>query len=155
MATLAQVDRDTVSPWITPWAQEGAARCQDQPRRGRPPQLTPAEPALALASSQAEPRALAARKRLAHKARRRGTRVSQSCQSRREPAALATGPRARAALPQPADHDQSALSYGEAAGLARAPAMPDAWQAPERVSERPARHYGRSHGCGCRPRHHD
>ena len=37
IAKMYQVDRDTVSPWLTKWEQQGAACLHDQPRSGRPP----------------------------------------------------------------------------------------------------------------------
>ena len=36
-----QVHRVTVSAWLNKWAQHGAQSLPDQPRRGRPPKLTP------------------------------------------------------------------------------------------------------------------
>jgi transposase len=55
IAKIYQVDRDTVSTWITKWEQEGEASLHDQPRSGRPPKLTPEEQALAIASIKEEP----------------------------------------------------------------------------------------------------
>jgi len=58
IAKIYQVDRDTVSTWITKWEHQGAASLHAQPRSGRPPKLTPEEQALALTYSQEEPRSL-------------------------------------------------------------------------------------------------
>ena len=58
IAKMYQVDRDTVSTWITQWEHHGEASLHDRPRSGRPPKLTPAEQALALTYMQEEPRSL-------------------------------------------------------------------------------------------------
>lgn len=39
LATMFQVDRDTVSRWFDKWEAEGLAGLQDQPRSGRPAKL--------------------------------------------------------------------------------------------------------------------
>jgi transposase len=39
LATMFQVDRDTVSRWFDKWEAEGIAGLQDQPRSGRPAKL--------------------------------------------------------------------------------------------------------------------
>jgi len=160
MAKISQGDRDTVSTWITQWAQEGEASVHAQPRSGRPPKLTLEEQALAIASIKEEPRSLkpvverfatqtakrislSALKRLAQKARLRWKRVSKSFKSLREPAAFATCQRALAALQKQEDQGKSALDYFDEAGCALDPSIPYAWQEPESVIELPAMKYGR------------
>ena len=95
IAKIYQVDRDTVSTWIKKWAQQGEASLYDQPRSGRPPQLTPAEQELAIEYLKEEPRSLkqvvdrfakktaqhisiSALKRLAKRVRLRWKRVRKS-----------------------------------------------------------------------------
>src|SRR5439155_347815 len=58
IAKIYHVDRDTVSTWLTKWAQQGEGSLHDQPRSGRPPTLTPEEQELAIASMKEEPRSL-------------------------------------------------------------------------------------------------
>lgn len=169
-ATMAQGERDTVSPWSTPWAPQGAARVPEQPRSGRPPTLTPAEHARALTSMQEAPRSrtqvvercaqktaqrlrMAALTRRAKRARRRGKRVRKSGTALREPEACAHGPRALEALQPQAAAGKSPRYACAAAGCALAPSLPSAWQASGEVLARAARREGRLHVLGCRHRH--
>jgi transposase len=111
IARIYHVDRDTVSTWLTKWAQQGAPRLHDHPRSGRPPKLTPDEQALALTYLTEEPRSLtqvadrlaqktekrlslSTLKRLATRARLRWKRVRKSLKSLRDPEAFAQGQRA-------------------------------------------------------------
>ena len=160
IAKIYQVDRDTVSPWITQWEHQGAASLHDQPRSGRPPKLTPEEQALALTYSQEEPRSLtqvvdrfaqktakrlsiSALKRLAKRARLRWKRVRKSFKSLRDPEAFAQGQRALEALQHQEDAGKIHLYYFDEAGFALDPSMPYAWQASGEVIELPARRSGR------------
>jgi transposase len=58
IAKTYQVDRDTVSSWITKWEHQGAQSLHDKPRSGRPSKLTLDEQALARQYIKEEPRAL-------------------------------------------------------------------------------------------------
>ena len=58
IANAYQVHRVTVSAWIKKWEHHGAQSLPDQPRSGRPSQLTPDEQALAQHSIKEEPRSL-------------------------------------------------------------------------------------------------
>ena len=110
IAEAYQVHRVTVSAWITTWEHHGAQSLHDQPRSGRPAQLTPDEQVLAQHSIKEEPRSLtgvgerlahttekrlriSTLKRLAKKARLRGKRVRKSFKSLRAPIAFAKGQR--------------------------------------------------------------
>src|SRR6266446_2633776 len=96
------------------------------PAAAAPPTLTLAAPTLAIASSQAEPRALtqvvarlsqhtaqrlrmSSLQRLAKRARLRWTRVRQSCKRLRDPVACARGQRDLAALQHQEDQGKIAL----------------------------------------------
>ena len=120
------VDRDTVSTWIRKWEHEGPASLQDNPCRGRPPKLTPAEHTLAIEYLKAEPRSLtqvvarcmdntaqrrsiASLKRLAKRARLRWKRVRKSLKSLRDPAAFARCQRELEALQNQEDQGKIAL----------------------------------------------
>ena len=141
IAKISQVDRDTVSPWITQWAHQGAASLPDQPRSGRPPKRTPEEQALALTSMQEEPRSrtqvvdrfaqktaqrlsISALKRLAKRARLRWKRVRKSFKSLRDPEAFAPGQRALEAFQHQEDAGKITLYSFDEAGFARDPSMP-------------------------------
>jgi transposase len=172
IAKIYQVDRDTVSTWITKWERQGAASLHDQPRSGRPPKLTPEEQALALTYIQEEPRSLkqvvdrlaqktakrlsiSALKRLAKRARLRWKRVRKSLKSLREPAAFAKCQRELAALQQQEDKDKIDLYYFDEAGFALDPSIPYAWQEPNSVIELPAMKYGRINVLGFMNRNND
>ena len=172
IAKIYQVDRDTVSTWITKWEQEGEASLHDQPRSGRPPKLTPEEQALAIAYIKEEPRSLkqvverfatktakrisiSALKRLAKKARLRWKRVRKSLKSLRDPAAFARCQREREAFQQQEDKGKIALYYFDEAGFALDPSIPYAWQEPGTVIELPAMKYGRINVLGFMNRKND
>src|SRR6266705_183273 len=172
IAKIYQVDRDTVSTWITKWEQEGEASLHDQPRSGRPPKLTPEEQALAIAYIKEEPRSLkqvvdrvaqktakrlsiSALKRLAKRARLRWKRVRKSLKSLREPAAFAKCQRELAALQQQEDKDKIDLYYFDEAGFALDPSIPYAWQEPDSVIYLPAMKYGRINVLGFINRNND
>lgn len=172
IAKIYQVDRDTVSTWITKWEQEGEASLHDQPRSGRPPKLTPEEQELAITYIKEEPRSLkqvvdrvaqktakrlsiSALKRLAKRARLRWKRVRKSLKSRREPAAFAKCQRELAALQKQEDQDKIDLYYFDEAGFALDPSIPYAWQEPNSVIELPAMKYGRINVLGFMNRNND
>jgi transposase len=172
IAKISQVDRDTVSTWITKWEQEGEASLHDQPRSGRPPKLTPEEQELAITYIKEEPRSLkqvvdrvaqktakrlsiSALKRLAKRARLRWKRVRKSLKSRREPAAFAKCQRELAALQKQEDQDKIDLYYFDEAGFALDPSIPYAWQEPNSVIELPAMKYGRINVLGFMNRNND
>jgi len=58
IAKTSQVHRVTVSTWIKKWEQYGAQSLHDQPRSGRPSNLTPDDQALAQQYITEEPRSL-------------------------------------------------------------------------------------------------
>jgi len=172
IAKIYQVDRDTVSTWITKWEQEGEASLHDQPRSGRPPKLTPEEQELAITYIKEEPRSLkqvvdrvaqktakrlsiSALTRLAKRARLRWKRVRKSLKSLREPAAFAKCQRELAALQQQEDKDKIDLYYFDEAGFALDPSIPYAWQEPDSVIELPAMKYGRINVLGFMNRNND
>ena len=105
IAQTYQVNRVTVSSWITNWEALGAQGLYDQPRSGRPRKLTPEEEELAKQYLKEEPRSLknvvdrlekktqkrislSALKRLAKKAGLRWKRVRKSLKSFRDPQAF-------------------------------------------------------------------
>jgi transposase len=160
IATIYQVDRDTVSIWITKWEHQGEAGVHDRPRSGRPPKLTPAEKALPLASIKEAPRSLkqvgerrrtttdqrislSALKRLAKKARLRWKRVRTSLKSLRDPQAFARCKRELDALQSQEDPGKIALYSFDEAGFILDPVMPYAGQESGEGIELPAMQYGR------------
>ena len=161
-----------MSAWIHKWAQHGAESLHDQPRSGRPCQLTAAEQALARPYLKDEPRALKAvvdrlaqktgkhlpistLKRLAKEARLRWKRVRKSLKKRRAPDAFARCQRELEALQQQEDQGHLDLYSFDEAGFALEPTIPYAWQEPNRVSEFPAFRPGRINGLGFMNRQHD
>src|SRR2546429_6090878 len=155
IAKIYQVDRDTVSTWITKWEQEGEASLHDQPRSGRPPKLTPEEQALAIAYIKEEPRSLkqvverfatktakrisiSSLKRLAKKARLRWKRVRKSLKSLRDPAEFTKCQRELAALQKQEDQGKIDLYYFDESGFTLEPYIPYAWQESGTVIEIPA-----------------
>jgi transposase len=172
IAKTSKVHRVTVSAWIKTWEHHGAPSLHDQPRSGRPPQLTPDEQALAKHSIKEAPRSLkqvverfanttakrlslSSLKRLATKARLRGKRVRKSFKCLRDPAACAKGQRELAAVQQQEDQGKIALYYFAASGFALDPSLPYAWQEPKSVIELPARKYGRINVLGVMNRNND
>lgn len=167
-----QVDRDTVSSWITKWEHHGAQSLHDKPRSGRPSKLTPDEQELAQQYIKEEPRALkgvvervatqtekrisiSSLKRLAKKARLRWKRVRKSLKRLRDPEAFARGQRELEALQQQEDKGKIDLYYFDESGFALDPTIPYAWQEPESVIELPAMKYGRINVLGFMNRHND
>ena len=172
IAKTYQVDRDTVSSWITKWEHQGAQSLHDKPRSGRPSKLTPDEQALAHQYIKEEPRALkrvverfatktakrlsiASLKRLAKKARLRWKRVRKSLKRLRDPEAFAQGKRELEALQQQEDTGKIALYYFDESGFALDPTIPYAWQKPESVIELPAMKNGRINVLGFMNRNND
>ena len=172
IAKIYQVDRDTVSIWITKWEQQGEASLHDRPRSGRPPKLTPEEKDLALAYIKEEPRSLkqvverilsktekrisiSSLKRLAKQARLRWKRVRKSLKSLRDPKAFARCKRELEALQRQEDQGKIALYYFDEAGFALDPTIPYAWQASGEVIELPAMKDGRINVLGFMNRHND
>jgi transposase len=170
IAKMYQVDRDTVSTWITKWEHHGEASLHDRPRSGRPPKLTPAEQALALTYIQEEPRSLkqvvdrlaqktakrlsiSALKRLAKRARLRWKRVRKSLKSLRDPEAFVQGQRALAVLQKQEDAGKIDLYYFDESGFALDPSIPYAWQVAGEVIELPAMRSGRINVLGFMNRH--
>ena len=160
IAKIYQVDRDTVSTWITQWEHQGEGSLHDQPRSGRPPKLTPEEQALAITYIKEEPRSLkqvvdrvaqktakrisiSALKRLAKRARLRWKRVRKSLKCLRDPEACAQGQRELEALQKQEDAGKIDLYYFDELGFALDPSIPYAWQASGEVIELPAMRYGR------------
>jgi transposase len=108
--SVYQVDRDTVSSWLTKWEHTGVESLDDHPRGGRPSKRTQEEKELAQHYSKEEPRCLkqvaerlsqktakrlsiSSLKRLAKKARLRGKRGRNSFKSLRDPEEFAQGQR--------------------------------------------------------------
>jgi len=120
IAKTYQVHGVPVSTWIKNWEQQGVQSWHDQPRSGRPSQLTLDEQAIAQHYIKEAPRSLTGMverfarttekrlslstlKRLATKARLRWKRVSKSLKKRREPDAFAHCQRELAALQKQED----------------------------------------------------
>jgi transposase len=172
IAKTYQVDRDTVSTWITKWEHHGAQSLHDKPRSGRPSKLTPEEQELAKQYVKEEPRclkrvmerladktekrlSLSSLKRLAKKARLRWKRVRKSLKSLRDPEAFAKAKRELEALQQQEDQGKIDLYYFDESGFALNPTIPYAWQEPKSVIELPAMKYGRINVLGFMNRNND
>jgi transposase len=172
IAQTSQVHRVTVSAWINKWEQHGAESLPDQPRSGRPCNLTAAEQELARQYLKDEPRALKAAvdriaqktakhisistlQRLAKKARLRWKRVRKSLKKLRDPDAFARCQRDLEALQKQEDQGHIDLYYFDEAGFALDPTLPYAWQEPKSVIELPAFRAGRINVWGCMNRKND
>jgi transposase len=146
IASIYDVDRDTVSGWITKWEQNGFDSLADKPLAGRPPTLTAEEQELVLQLVAQEPRRI---KRVAGEIERQtGKRVSADAIKRIVKAADQVWKRVRKApakRPDPQEVEESKqeledwqeraddgdldLYYFDAAGFSLDPAVPYAWQA--------------------------
>src|SRR5712691_4134745 len=155
IAKTYQVYRVTVSAWIKKWEQHGTQSLHDQPRSGRPPQLTPDEQELAKHYIKEEPRSLrqvverlanktakrlsiSSLKRLAKKARLRWKRVRKSLKSLRDPEEFTKCQRELEALQQQEDQGNIDLYYFDESGFTLDPYIPYAWQEAGSVIEIPA-----------------
>jgi transposase len=160
IATVSQVERDTVAAWITRGEKAERESLYDKPRRGRPPKLTPAEQDLARQYITEEPRSLkqvverlhqktakrlslSSMKRLAKKARLRWKRVRKSLKPFRDPQAFAQGQCELEALQKQEDQGKIALYYFDESGLCLEPCIPYAWQETGTVIEVPSKKGGR------------
>ena len=172
IATIYQVDRDTVSSWIKNWEQQGTESLHDKPRSGRPPKLTPEEQELALSYLKENPRSLkqvvdrierqtakrisiSALKRLAKKARLRWKRVRQSLKSLRDPEAFAQCQGELEALEQQEARGEIDLYYFDEAGFSLTPSVPYAWQEIGEVIEIPSQKSDRINVVGFMNRSND
>jgi len=172
IAKTSQVNRVTVSAWLTHWEHHGAQALHDKPRSGRPSTLTLEAQEHAKQYLKDEPRSLkgvrerlaqktakrisvSSLKRLAKKAGLRWKRVRKSFKSLRDPKAFARCQRALETLQQQEDHGKIALYYFDEAGFALDPTIPYAWQASGEVIELPAMKYGRIHVLGFMNRKND
>jgi transposase len=155
IATIYQVDRDTVSSWIKNWEQQGTESLYDKPRSGRPSKLTQEEQEIALGYLKDNPRSLkqvvdrleqttakrisvSALKRLAKRARLRWKRVRQSLKSLRDPEAFAQCQRELEALQKQEATGELDLYYFDESGFSLTPSVPYAWQAVGEVIEIPS-----------------
>jgi transposase len=145
IASIYDVDRDTVSGWITKWEQTGFEALADKPLSGRPPTLTAEEQELVLKLVTQEPRRI---KRVAGELERQtGKRVSADTIKRIVKAGDQVWKRVRKApakrpdpkevedskqeledLQERADDGDLDLYYFDAAGFSLDPAVPYAWQ---------------------------
>jgi transposase len=172
IAKTYQVNRVTVSSWITNWEALGAQGLYDKPRSGRPRTLNPEEQELAKQYIKEEPRSLknvverlekktqkrislSALKRLAKKAGLRWKRVRKSLKSFRDPQAFERCKRELEALQKQEDQGKIDLYYFDEAGFALNPSVPYAWQLSRDVIEVPAHKYGRLNVLGFMNRHND
>ena len=172
IATLYQVDRDTVSTWIKKWEKDEGASLYDKPRSGRPPKLTPEEKALARQYILEEPRSLkqvverlhqkttkrlslSSLKRLAKKARLRWKRVRKSLKHLRDPQAFAKCQRELEALQKQEDRGKIDLYYFDESGFSLEPCIPYAWQEKGSVIELPSIKGGRINVLGFMNRNND
>ena len=159
IAKTYQVNRVTVSAWLTNWEHHGAQALHDKPRSGRPSKLTLEEQEHAKQYLKDEPRSLkgvierlaqktakrisvSSLKRLAKKAGLRWKRVRKSLKSLRDPKAFARCQRELATLQKQEGHGKIDLYYFDEAGFALDPTIPYAWQASGEVIELPAMKYG-------------
>ena len=172
IATIYQVDRDTVATWITKWEQHEVASLYDKPRSGRPSTLTLEEKGLALQYIAEDPRCLkqvverlsqhtakrlsiSSLKRLAKKARLRWKRVRKSLKSLRDPKEFAKCQRDLEALQQQEDQGKIDLYYFDESGFTLQPYIPYAWQESGSVVEIPALKSGRFNVLGFMNRKND
>jgi transposase len=172
IATVYEVDRDTVATWIKKWEQAESESLYDKPRSGRPPKLTPEEKALARQYILEEPRclkqvverlhqktakrlSLSSLKRLAKKVRLRWKRVRKSLKSLRDPEEFAKCQRELEALQKQEDQGKIALYYFDESGFSLEPCIPYAWQETGTVIEVPARKSGRINVLGFMNRKND
>ena len=172
IATIYQVDRDTVSSWLKNWEQQGTDSLHDKPRSGRPPKLTPEEQELALSYLQDNPRSLkpvvdrierqtakrisvSALTRLAKTARLRWKRVRESLKSLRDPAAFAPCQSELEALQRQEARGEIALYYFDEAGFSLTPSVPYAWQEIGAVIEIPSQKSDRINVLGFMNRSND
>ncbi len=172
IATIYQVDRDTVSSWIKNWEQQGIESLHDKPRSGRPPKLTPEEQELALDYLKDNPRSLkqvvdrlerqtakrislSALKRLAKKARLRWKRVRQSLKSLRDPEAFAQCQGELEALQKQEARGELDLYYFDESGFSLTPSVPYAWQESGEVIEIPSQKSDRINVLGFMNRRND
>ncbi|NJO17598.1 MAG: helix-turn-helix domain containing protein [Thioploca sp.] len=76
IATILEVNRDTVSNWLNKWEQCGLSGLTDQPRPGRPSSLTPLEKQLVMELCQENPRSVLSQR--AALVEQTGKKVSQA-----------------------------------------------------------------------------
>jgi len=172
IATVYQVDRDTVATWIKKWEKVEIESLYDKPRSGRPSKLTPEERDLARQYIIEEPRclkqvverlhqktakrlSLSSLKRLAKKVRLRWKRVRKSLKSLRDPEEFAKCQRELEALQKQEDQGKIALYYFDESGFSLEPCIPYAWQETGTVIEVPARKGGRINVLGFMNRNND
>lgn len=172
IATIYQVDRETVSSWLKNWEHQGTASLHDKPRSGRPSNLTPDEQEIALGYLKENPRSLkqvvdqieqttskpisiSSLKRLAKKARLRWKRVRASLKSLRDPEAFAQCQRELEVLEQQEVKSEIDLYYFDESGFSLTPSVPYAWQEAHDVIEIPSQKSGRINVLGFMNRNND
>ena len=172
IATIYQVDRDTVSSWIKKWEHQGTDSLHDKPRSGRPSKLTLEEQEVALGYLKENPRSLkqvvarleqktakrmsiSALKRLAKKARLRWKRVRKSLKSLRDPDAFAQCQRELEVLQNQEAKGEIDLYYFDESGFSLTPCVPYAWQEAHDVIEIPSQKSGQINVLGFMNRSND
>jgi transposase len=145
IARIYEVDRDTVSSWLSRWERLGLVGLQDAPRSGTPPKLSEAEQhrvvellqvharsakAVAGAIEQETGKAVSPDtiKRIGKKARRLWKRIRTALRSKRDPLAFAEARQALAELRARHSRGEIELYFFDATGFSLWPCIPYAWQ---------------------------
>ena len=172
IAMIYQVDRDTVSSWLTKWESAGTESLHDKPRSGRPSTLTPEEQEIALNYLKENPRSLkrvvdrieqttskhispSSLKRLAKKARLRWKRVRTSLKSLRDPDEFSKCQGEIEDLQNQEAAGEIDLYYFDESGFSLTPCVPYAWQESGPVIELPSQKSERLNVLGFMSRHND
>ena len=150
LADIFEVDRETISAWLTNWQDLGSNGLDDNPRSGRPTILNPEEQAEALRLAKQEPRAphhqlpaiekktgkrIARQtlKRLLKKARMVWKRMRRSLRGKRNEEAFRLAQQELSTLRGRAAAAECDLYFYDEAGFSLQPCVPYGWQA---VNER-------------------
>lgn len=145
IAAIYEVYRDTVSGWLDAWEQAGPPGLRDQPRSGRPPQLTPAEQERAIELLKETPRALKTAlaklsqetgkqlsvwtlKRLAQQKKMKWKRIRKSLKAKRDAAAFERAQEEIKVLQAQHAAGEIELRYFDEVGFTLTPCVPYAWQ---------------------------
>jgi transposase len=172
IATIYQVNRDTVGSWIKKWEHQGTDSLHDKPRSGRPAKLTPDEQQVALGYLKDNPRSLkqvvdrlerkakkrisiSTLKRLAKRAGLRWKRVRKSLKSLRDPEEFDKCKRELEALQQQEAKGEIDLYYYDESGFSLTPTVPYAWQESSEVIEVPCQKSDRINVLGFMNRSND
>ena len=160
IAAIYEVYRDTVSGWIAAWEQAGPPGLRDQPRSGRPPQLTPAEQERAIELLKETPRAIKTAlaklnqeigkqlsvwtlKRLAQRKKMKWKRMRKSLKAKRDDTAFKRAQQEIKVLQKQHAAGEIELRYFDEVGFTLTPCVPYAWQLSGETLEIPTAHSSR------------